>query len=71
MAYGDFKDFTRRTASKKILFGKTFDIAKAIDITKYPKYDGYQAELASVVFNLIKEEPAVEQSKLKLCLMKN
>ena len=36
MAYGDFKDIKRRTASDKILREKTFNIAKN------PKYDGYQ-----------------------------
>ena len=34
MAYGDFKDLTRRTASDKILRDKAFSIAKS------PKYDG-------------------------------
>ena len=42
MAYGDFKDLTRRTASEKILSDKAFDIAKN------PKYDGYQRGLASM-----------------------
>ena len=28
MAYGDFKDLTRRTASDKILCGKAFNVAK-------------------------------------------
>ena len=28
MAYGDFKDLTRRTASDKILHGKAINIAK-------------------------------------------
>ena len=36
MAYGDFKDIKRRTASNKILREKAFNIAKN------PKYDGYQ-----------------------------
>ena len=44
MAYGDFKDLTRRTASDKMLCGKAFNIAKN------PKYDGYQRGLASVVY---------------------
>ena len=35
MAYGDFKDLTRRTAFDKILCDKAFNIAKT------PKYDGY------------------------------
>ena len=34
MAYGNFKDLTRRTTSDKILRDKAFDIAKN------PKYDG-------------------------------
>ena len=38
MAYGDFKDLTRRTASDKILHDKAFSIAKNL------KYDGYQRE---------------------------
>ena len=45
MAYGDFKDLKRRTASDKILRDKAFNIAKN------PKYDGYQRGLASIVYN--------------------
>ena len=44
MAYGDFKDIKRRTASDKILRDKAFNIAKN------PKYDGYQRGLASMVY---------------------
>ena len=44
MAYGDFKDLARRTASDKILRDKAFNIAKN------PKYDGYQRGLASIVY---------------------
>ena len=44
MAYGDFKDVARRTASDKVLRDKAFNIAKN------PKYDGYQRELASMVY---------------------
>ena len=44
MAYGDFKDLKRRTASDKILRDKAFNIAKN------PKYDGYQRGLTSMVF---------------------
>ena len=44
MVYGDFKDFTRKTASDKILHDKAFNI------TKNPKYDGYQRGLASLVY---------------------
>ena len=35
MAYGDFKDLSRKTASDKILHNKTFNTAKS------PKYDEY------------------------------
>ena len=44
MAYGDFKDLTERTAADKVLKNKAFNIAKD------PKYDGYQRELASMVY---------------------
>ena len=44
MAYGDFKDLARRTASDKVLRDKAFDIAKNA------KYDGYQRGLASIVY---------------------
>ena len=44
MAYGDFKDLARRTASDKILPDKAFNIVKN------PKYDGYQRVLASMVY---------------------
>ena len=45
MAYGDFKDLTRRTGSDKIFCDKAFSIAKN------PKYDGYQHGPASMVYN--------------------
>ena len=44
MAYGDFKDLARRTASDKVLRDKAFNIAKN------PKYDGYQRGLASMIY---------------------
>ena len=44
MAYGEFKDLARRTASDKILRYKAFNIAKN------PKYDRYQRGLASMVY---------------------
>ena len=46
MAYEDFKDLTRRTASDKIFCDKAFDIAKN------SKYYGYQHGLASMVYKL-------------------
>ena len=44
MAYGDLKDMKRRTASDIVLRDKAFNI------TKNPKYDGYQRGLASMVY---------------------
>ena len=46
MAYGDFKDLKKRTASDKILRDK------ALNIVKNPKYDGYQRGVASMVYRL-------------------
>ena len=47
MAYRDFKDIARRTASDKVLRDKAFNIAKN------PTYDGYQRELASMVYKFL------------------
>ena len=44
MAYGNFKDLTRRIASDKILGDKAFNIAKNM------KYDGYQRGLVSIIY---------------------
>ena len=44
MAYGDFKDFTKRTAADKLLRDKPCKIASD------QKYDGYQRGLASMVY---------------------
>ena len=44
MAYGDFKDFKKRTAVDNVLRDKTFNIAKN------SKYDGYQIRLACMVY---------------------
>ena len=43
MAFGNFKDLTRRTFADKVSRNKAFDIAKD------PKYDGYQCGLASMI----------------------
>ena len=50
MAYGDFKDLARRTASDKVLRDKAFNIAKN------PKYDGYQRGLASMVYKFFNKK---------------
>ena len=44
MAYGDFKDSAKRTASDKFL-KKT-----AFKIVKIPRYDGYQRDLSSMAY---------------------
>ena len=52
MAYGDFKDLARRTASDKVLRYKAFNIAKN------PKYDRYKRRLASLVCNFFGKKSA-------------
>ena len=44
MAHGDFKDLNRRTTADKVFRDKAFNISKN------QKYDGYQCEIASMVF---------------------
>ena len=44
MAYGDFKDLTRRTVSDKILHDKAFNTAQNL------KYNGCQRGLASIIY---------------------
>ena len=51
MAYGDFKDLKRRTASDKVLRDRAFNIAKN------PKYDGYQRDLPSMVYIFLIKSP--------------
>ena len=50
MAFGDFKDFPKRTASEKELRGNAFEIASN------PKNDGCQHGLASTVYKSFDEE---------------
>ena len=52
MAYGDFKDLPRRTASDKVLRNKAFNISKT------PKYNGYQRDLASMVYKFFHKKAA-------------
>ena len=52
MAYGDFKDLAKRTASYKFLRDKAFNIAKN------PKYDGSQRGLASMVYKFFDKKVA-------------
>ena len=53
MAYGDFKNLSKITASDKILRDKAFNIAKN------PKYDGYQRELTSMIYKYFGKKTSV------------
>ena len=65
MAYVDFKDLNRRTVADKILRDKEFNIAKN------PKYDGYQLEIASMVYIFLIKKLLLEQLKMKSYLINN
>ena len=56
-AYSDSKDLTKMTVADKILKNKAFDIAKD------PKYDGYQRELASMVYKFFDSKVASPDKK--------
>ena len=60
MAYGDFKDLTRGTASDKLLRDKAFNIAKNL------KYDGYQRGLASIVFTFFDKKLLAAVLKMRI-----
>ena len=46
MAYGDFHTIPRRTPSDKVLRAKPFNVSKN------PKYDGYQTGLNSIAYKI-------------------
>ena len=52
MAYVDFKNLGKRTASDKILSDKAFNVAKN------SKYDGYQRSTASMVYIFLDKKSA-------------
>ena len=52
MAYGKSKDLIKRTQSDKVLKDKAFKIVS------YPKYDGYQRGLASMVYKFFDKKSA-------------
>ena len=62
MAYGDFKDLAKRTASDNVLRNKAFNIANN------PKYDGYQRGLLLWFTKLLIKSLRVVVS---LCLQTN
>ena len=49
MAYGDFKDLSRRIVSSQVLRDEGSNICKKL------KLDGYQSVLALTVYNFFKE----------------
>ena len=59
MAYGDFKILKKRTAPDKVLRDKAFNISKN------PKYDGYQRGLASIVYKFFNKK--LQVVVLNLC----
>ena len=60
MAYGDFKDLAKGTASDNILSDKAFNIAKN------RKYDGYQRDFASMVYRFFDKKPKAVVLIMKL-----
>ena len=52
MAYGKQKDLVKRIQSDKVLRNKAFKIEN------YPKYDGYQRRLASMVHKIFDKKSA-------------
>ena len=58
--YGDFIDWTRGTASDKILRDKAFNIAKN------PKCDGYGSGLASIFYKVFDKKSSGRFATLKL-----
>ena len=50
MAYWDFKDLVKGTASNKVLWDTAFNIAKN------PKYDWYQRGLTSMVYKFFEKK---------------
>ena len=65
MAYRDFKDLTRRTASDKTLRDKAFDILKILNIMDIKEV------LLQWFIRVLMKRLQVEQLKMKLCLIKN
>ena len=52
MAFGDFKDLTKRIAAEKVLRNEAFNIAKD------PEYDGYQRGIASMAYKIFDKNTA-------------
>ena len=65
MAYGDFKDLTRWTASDKILRDKSFNIAKIQNIMDI------KGVLLQWFINFLIKNPLVERLKIKISQKNN
>ena len=63
MAWGKYKDLTKRTESDKDLRNQVFKIASN------PKYDGYQRWLASMVCNFFDKKSTDELSNFQMNLI--
>ena len=59
MDYEAFKDLNRRKFDDKVLCDKAFNIAKD------PKYDGYQRDLASMVYQFFDKKTSGSSTKNK------
>ena len=65
MAHGDFKDLNKRTATYKVLYDKTFKIAKNRNMMDI------NVDLLQQFINFLVKYLLVEQLKIKLYLIKN
>ena len=65
MAYGDFKDFTRRTVFDKILRDKAFNIGKN------SKCNGYRKGIASMIYKFFDKKTLVVVLKMQKGFIKN
>ena len=58
--YTDSEDLAKRTVSDKILKNEAYEIFVN------PKYDGYQRELASMLYNSFDNSRATDSSNLRI-----
>ena len=65
MVYGYCKYLNRKTAAVEVLRDKAFNI------TKSPKYEGYQRGIASMVYDFLIKKLLVVVLKMKIFLIKS
>ena len=65
MVYGYCKYLNRKTAAVEVLRDKAFNI------TKSPKYEGYQRGIASMVYDFLIKKLLVVVLKMKIFLIMN